>query len=105
VKKKKTRDLVLQDSQRKFALRSIATTARHGSAYTMLTQKIVKSMRERWIGKTNFHATKKGRMRPNPAKNSFTQLSKKLEKLEKKIKKQGAKLKKPCRDISYFDSE
>jgi hypothetical protein len=36
--------------------------------------------------KANFCATKKSRKKPNPTKNSFAQMSKKLEKLEKAIK-------------------
>jgi hypothetical protein len=35
----------------------------------------------------NFRATKKSKKKPDPAKNFFTQMSKKLEKLEKVIKK------------------
>ncbi len=54
--------------------------------------------------KPNFRATKKGRKKPNPTKNSFMQLSEKLEKLDKGIKKHGTKLKKRCRDDSNSDS-
>jgi hypothetical protein len=57
------------------------------------------------LQKANFHATKKGGTKPNPKKNSFVQLSKKLEKLEKVIKKQGAKSKKCHRDNSNSNSE
>jgi hypothetical protein len=46
--------------------------------------------------KANFRAAKKGRKKPNPAKQSFMQLSKKLDKLVKAIKKHSAKSKK-CR--------
>jgi hypothetical protein len=35
--------------------------------------------------KSNFHAAKKGRKKPNPARQNFTQLSKKLDRLEKAL--------------------
>ncbi len=53
----------------------------------------------------NFGAAKEGGKKPNPTKNSFAQLSEKLEKLEKAIKKHGAKGKKGCRDDSDSNSE
>jgi hypothetical protein len=43
--------------------------------------------------KANFNATKKGRKKPDPTKQSFAQLSKILDKPKKAIKKQTAKLK------------
>jgi hypothetical protein len=46
----------------------------------------------------------KGGIKPNPTKQSFTQLSKKLDKLEKVIKKKDAKKGKGCRSNSDFDS-
>jgi hypothetical protein len=55
--------------------------------------------------KANFHTAKKGRKKPNPAKNSFAQMNKKLEYLEKGIKKHGAKLKKSCRNNSNSNSK
>ncbi len=44
--------------------------------------------------KSDFQATKKGARKPNPMKQSFAQLCKKIDKLEKVIKKQDAKKKK-----------
>ena len=41
--------------------------------------------------KSNFRATKKGAKKTNPAKQSFAQLCKKMDKLEKAIEKQDAK--------------
>ncbi len=41
--------------------------------------------------KFDFHATKKGGKKPNPVKQSFAQLSKKLDKLEKVLKKKDTK--------------
>jgi hypothetical protein len=55
--------------------------------------------------KANFHAAKKGRKKSNPAKNSFAQMSKKLEKLEKAIKKKCTKLKKRRRDDNNSNSD
>ena len=54
--------------------------------------------------KANFHATKKAGKKPNPAKQSFAQLSKKLDKLEKTLKKASHKSK-CCSDNSDSDSE
>ncbi len=55
--------------------------------------------------KVNFCAAKKADKRPNPAKQSFNQLSKKLDKLEKTLKKASLKSKKRRRDDSNSDSE
>ena len=44
--------------------------------------------------KSDFHTAKKGGKNPNPVKQSFTQLSKKLDKLEKVIKKKDTKKRK-----------
>ncbi len=55
--------------------------------------------------KANFHATKKAGKKPNPAKQFFTQLSKKLDKLEKTLKKASYKSKKHHRVDSNSDSE
>jgi hypothetical protein len=53
----------------------------------------------------DFCTTKKDRKKPNPVKQSFAQLSKKLDKREKAIKKQSAKSKKHHRVDSKSDSE
>jgi hypothetical protein len=55
--------------------------------------------------KTNFRATKKAGKKPNPAKQSFAQLSKNLDKLEKTLKKVSHKSKKRRRDDSDSDSK
>ena len=94
------------ESARKFAIRSIVTSARNMGAHILhTTEKIVISMRKTEWKKPNSCTTKKGRMKPNPSKLSFAQSSKKLEKLEKAIKKQCTKGKKRCRSDSDFDSE
>jgi hypothetical protein len=55
--------------------------------------------------KANFCTTKKAGKKPNPAKQAFAQLRKKLDKLEKTLKKASQKSKKCCRDDSNSDSE
>ncbi len=78
---------------------------KHGVMYTLHTKKDCCKYEKGGLKKANFHAAKKGGKKPNPAKQSFTQFSKKLENLEKAIKKQVAKRKKHCRDDSDSDSE
>jgi hypothetical protein len=50
-----------------------------GFAYYPRYQRLPQ-VRERWNGEANFCATKKAGKKPNPAKQSFAQLSKKLDK-------------------------
>jgi hypothetical protein len=57
------------------------------------------------MAKANFRATKKAGKKSNPAKQSFAQLSKKLDKLEKTLKKASHKSKKRCRDDSDSNSK
>jgi hypothetical protein len=52
--------------------------------------------------KSNFRAAKKGGKKPNPAKQSFAQLSEKLDQLEKVIKKKDTKKQMGC--SSHSDS-
>ncbi len=54
--------------------------------------------------KVDFHTAKKAGKKPNPAKQSFAQLSKKLDKLEKTLKKASHKSMKCRRDNSDSDS-
>jgi hypothetical protein len=67
--------------------------------------KIVIGMRKMEQKNLDLHAAKKGRMKPNPTKHSFVQLSKKMDRLEKAIKKQDAKRKKHCHSNSDSKSE
>jgi hypothetical protein len=55
--------------------------------------------------KANFRAAKKAGKKSNPAKQSFAQLSAKLDKLEMTLKKASHKSKKLCRDNSNHDSK
>ncbi len=55
--------------------------------------------------KANFCTAKEAGKKPNPAKQSFAQLSKKFDTLEKTLKKASLKSKKHPRDDSDSDSE
>jgi hypothetical protein len=55
--------------------------------------------------KSDIRATKKGGKKPNPVKQSFTQLSKKLDKLEKVIKNKDTKKRKRRSSNSNSGSE
>ncbi len=55
--------------------------------------------------KANFRTAKKAGKKPNPAKQLFAQLSKKLDKLEKTLKKASHQSKKHRRDNSNSDSK
>jgi len=55
--------------------------------------------------KSDFRSAKKGEKKTNPAKQSFAQLSDKLDKLEKVLKKQEIKKRKRHRSDSDSDSE
>jgi len=55
--------------------------------------------------KSDFRAAKKGGKNPNPAKQSFAQLSNKLDKLEKVLKKGDTKKRKRRRSDSDSDSK
>ncbi len=57
------------------------------------------------MAKVNFHTAKKAGKKPNPAKQLFAQLSKKLNILEKTLKKASLKSKKRRRDNSNSDSK
>jgi hypothetical protein len=55
--------------------------------------------------KADFRPAKKAGKKTNPAKQSFAQLSKKLDKLKKTLKKASLKSKKCCKDNSDSDSK
>ncbi len=64
---------------------------KHGGAYTMHNTRDCSLFEKDGTGKSDFRAAKKGRKKPNPVKQSFAQLSKKLNKLENVIKKKDTK--------------
>jgi hypothetical protein len=76
-----------------------------GARILCMLPKIAASMRKTGWQKTNFRAVKKAGKKPNPAKQSFAQLSKKLDKLEKNLEKASRKSKKRHRDNSNSNSK
>jgi hypothetical protein len=85
--------------------RSCKLCKKHGGAHTMHATKDCHRYKKDGMVKTNFWAAKKAGMKPNSAKQSFFQLSKKLDKLEKTLRKASHKTKKHCRDDSNSDSK
>jgi hypothetical protein len=75
-----------------------------GTQTTHATKDCCKYEKDR-MAKANFRAAKKAGKKPNPAKQSFAQLSKKFDKLEKTLKKASHKSKKCHRDKSDSDSK
>jgi hypothetical protein len=78
---------------------------KHGGAHTTQATKDCFKYEKEGTAKSNFCAAKKAGKKPNPAKQSFAQLSKKLDKLEKTLKKASHKSKKCRRDNSNSDSK
>jgi hypothetical protein len=76
-----------------------------GGAHTTHATKDYLKYEKDGMAKADFHAAKKAGKKSNPAKQSFTQLSKKLDKLEKTLKKASHKSKKCHRDDSDSNSE
>jgi hypothetical protein len=78
---------------------------KHRGAHTMHATKDCRKYEKEGTLKANFRAAKKAGKKPNPAKQSFAQLSKKLDHLEKTLKKASHKSKKRRRDDSDSDSK
>jgi hypothetical protein len=78
---------------------------KYGGTHTMHATKDCRKYKKDGTAKANSRTTKKAGKRPNPAKQSFAQLSKKLDKLEKTLKKASHKSKKRRRDDSDSDSK
>jgi hypothetical protein len=78
---------------------------KHGGTHTMHATIDCRKYEKDRMAKADFRAAKKASKKPNPAKQSFAQLSKKLGKLEKTLKKASHKSKKHCRDDSNSDSK
>ncbi len=75
-----------------------------GGVHTTHTTKDCRKYEKGGMPKADFRAAKKASKKPNPAKQSFAQLSKKLDKLEKTLTKASHKSKKCHRDNSDSDS-
>ncbi len=69
---------------------------KHGGTHTTHNTKDCHKYDKDRKEKADFHAAKKGRKKPNPARQNFAQLSKKLDKLKKTLKKASNNSKK-CR--------
>ena len=76
-----------------------------GGTHTKHTTKDCRKYEKDGMAKADFCTAKKAGRKPNPAKQSFAQLSKKLDKLAKTLKKASHKSKKPHRDNSNSDSK
>jgi hypothetical protein len=64
---------------------------KHGGAYTTHNTCNCRRFEKDGTEKSDFRAAKKGGKKPNPTKQSFPQLSKKLDKFEKVLKKKDTK--------------
>jgi hypothetical protein len=78
---------------------------KHGGAYMTHNTCDCRHFEKDGTEKSNFRAAKKGGKKPNPTKQSFAQLSEKLDKLEKVIKKKDTKKRKRRSSNSDSDSE
>ena len=78
---------------------------KHGGAYTTHDTRDCHCFEKDGTEKSNFRAAKKGGKKPNPTKQSFAQLSEKLDKLKKVIKKKDTKKRKRRSSDSDSDSE
>ncbi len=78
---------------------------KHGGTYTTHNTQECRRYKKNGNEKSDFQATKKGAKKTKPTKQSFVQLSKKLDKLEKAIKKQVAKRKKRRHSDTNSDSK
>jgi hypothetical protein len=78
---------------------------KYGGAHTTHATKDCRKYEKDGTAKADFRAAKKAGKKPNPAKQLFAQLSKKLDKLEKTLKKASHKSKKRRRDDTGSDSK
>jgi hypothetical protein len=78
---------------------------KHGGTHTTHATKDCHKYEKDGTAKADFRTAKKAGKKPNPVKQSFAQLSKKLDKLEMTLKKASHKSKKRRRDNSDSNSE
>jgi hypothetical protein len=78
---------------------------KYGGEHTTHATKDCRKYEKDGTAKADFRTAKKAGKKPNPAEQSFAQLSKKLDKLEKTLKKASHKSKKCRRDNSDSDSK
>ncbi len=94
-----------QDPEKVHFKKSCELCKNHGGPHTTHATKDCCRYEKDGTVKANSCAAKNAGQKPNPAKQSFTQLSKKLDKLEKTLKKTSLKSKKHRRENSNSDSE
>jgi hypothetical protein len=103
---KRPRNGAMKQAHKKVCFeKSCKLCKQHGGAHTMHATKDSCKYEKDVMAKANFRAAKKAGKKPNPAKQSFAQLSKKLDKLEKTLKKGSHKSKKCRRDSSNSNSK
>jgi hypothetical protein len=78
---------------------------KHGGAYTTHNTRNCRCFEKDGMEKSDFRTAKKGGKKPIPTKQSFAQLSEKLDKLETVLKKRDTKKQKRHRSDSNSDSE
>ncbi len=78
---------------------------KYGGVYTTHNTCICCHFKKDGTEKSNFRVAKKGGKKPNPMKQSFAQLRKKLDKLKKVIKKRDTKKRKRRSSDSNSNSE
>jgi hypothetical protein len=81
-----------QDHKKVHFEKSCKMCKKHGGTHTTHATKDCRKYEKDRTVKTNFRSAKKADVKPNPAKQSFAQLSKKLDKLEKTLKKVSQKV-------------
>jgi hypothetical protein len=86
-------------------MKSCKLCKKHGGVHTTQATKDCCKYEKDGMLKADFRANKKTRKKPNPTKQSFAQLSKKLDRLEKTLKKASHKSKKCHRDDSNSNSK
>ena len=78
---------------------------KHGGTHTTHNNRDCCQFEKDGVEKSDFRTAKKDGKKPSSTKQSFVQLSKKMDKLEKAIKKYDAKKKKHCHSNSDSNSE
>ncbi len=78
---------------------------KHGGAHTTHTTRECRKYEKDRTEKSSFRTAKKGGKKNYLVNQNFTQLTKKIEKLDKALKKSGKKGKKRCYEDSNSDSE
>ncbi len=76
----------MQDPKKVRFKKSCELSKKYGGMHTTHATKECRKYEKDRMLKSDFHAAKKAGKKPNPKKQSFAQLSKKLDRLEKTLK-------------------